>query len=86
MIAAVHKRYLPNKIFAYADSSFLDKKELLPVLEGKISSDGQAKIFVCENYACQRPFLIKEDFENFYRSLISSNNNYRVKHEFDSSR
>ena len=86
MIAAVHKRYLPNKIFAYADSSFLDKKELLPVLEGKISSDGQAKIFVCENYTCQRPFLIKEDFENFYRSLISSNNNYRVKHEFDSSR
>jgi uncharacterized protein YyaL (SSP411 family) len=55
---------------AFADSSFSDKKKLLPVLEGKISSDGQAKIFVCENYACQSPFLKKDDFENFYNSLI----------------
>jgi uncharacterized protein YyaL (SSP411 family) len=70
MIAAVHEHYLPNKILAYADSSFSDKKKLLPVLEGKISSDGQAKIFVCENYACQSPFLKKDDFENFYNSLI----------------
>jgi len=70
MIAAVHERYLPNKILAHADPSFSAKKELLPVLEGKISSDGQAKIFVCENYACQRPFRNSKEFEDFYSSLI----------------
>jgi hypothetical protein len=71
IIEAVHKHYLPNKILAYADVDLLDKKkQLLPVLEGKVSSDGLAKIFVCENYACQSPFLNKEDFENFYNSLM----------------
>jgi len=70
MIAVVHEHYLPNKILAYADP-FLNKEiDELPVVEGKLSSDGQAKIFVCENYVCQRPFLNKEDFENFYSSLI----------------
>jgi len=71
MIKAVLKHYLPNKILAYADPDLLARKEsVLPVIEGKISEDGQAKIFVCENYACQRPFLNKEEFEDFYRSLL----------------
>lgn len=87
MIEAVHQHYLPNKILAYADPEILDRKEsLLPAIEGKISKDGQAKIFVCENYACQSPFRNKEDFQNFYRSLISLNNECGVKHEFDNSR
>jgi uncharacterized protein YyaL (SSP411 family) len=71
MIVIVHEHYLPNKILAYADPELLDRKEhILPVIEGKISKDGQAKIFVCENYACQSSFLNKEDFENFYNSLF----------------
>jgi uncharacterized protein YyaL (SSP411 family) len=70
MIAVVHEHYLPNKIMAYADPSLAGKKEILPVLEGKISTDEQAKIFVCENYTCQSPFLKKEDFESFYNTLI----------------
>ncbi|HEX9974307.1 MAG TPA: thioredoxin domain-containing protein, partial [bacterium] len=72
MIAAVYEHYLPNKILAYADADLLGKKKrLLPVLEGKVSRDGQAKIFVCENYACRSPFLNVEDFENFYNSLTT---------------
>ncbi len=71
MIKAVQQHYLPNKILAYADARLKDKKGLdLPVIEGKISEDGEAKMFVCENYACQRPFLEVEDFENYYRLLI----------------
>jgi uncharacterized protein YyaL (SSP411 family) len=71
MMATVHEHYLPNKILAYADPSLLNKEEkLLPVLEGKVSTDGQAKIFVCENYACQSPFTTRQEFENFYDSLI----------------
>ncbi len=71
MIKAVHQHYLPNKILAYADPDLSDQNEaLLPVIEGKISQDGQARMFVCENYACQSPFLEKEEFEDYYGSLI----------------
>ncbi len=71
MIQTVRQHYLPNKILAYADPDLSDQNEaLLPVIDGKISQDGQARIFVCENYACQSPFLDVNDFEEFYRSLI----------------
>ncbi len=71
MIQAVHQHYLPNKILAYADPDLRNGKQLaLPVIEGKIADDGRARMFVCENYACQRPFLKKDEFEEFYRSLM----------------
>jgi len=71
LIHAAQQNYLPNKILAYADPELKDNKGLdLPVIEGKISDDGQAKMFVCENYACQQPFLKKDEFEDYYRSLI----------------
>ncbi len=75
IISIVQAHYLPNKILAYADPLLISVDESsikLPVIEGKVSQDGQAKIFVCENYACQSPFLKKEDFKNFYRSLAPS--------------
>ena len=70
MMSAVYSHYLPNKILAYADPAFLDNNELFPVIEGKISTDGQAKIFVCENYACQRPFISRQEYDKFYNSLV----------------
>lgn len=73
MIEAVQQHYLPNKILAYADPDLKDSKGLdLPVIEGKVSEDGEAKMFVCENYACQQPFLDVDEFEEYYRSLIRS--------------
>lgn len=73
MIEAVQQHYLPNKILAYADAELKDSKRLdLPVIEGKVSEDGQAKMFLCENYACQTPFLDVDKFEGYYRSLIRS--------------
>jgi len=73
MIAAVHQHYLPNKILAYADPDLAHQEAAaLPVIEGKIAQNGQAKMFVCENYACQTPFLKKDEFESFYDSLIGS--------------
>ncbi|MDZ7401131.1 MAG: thioredoxin domain-containing protein [candidate division KSB1 bacterium] len=64
MIEAVHQHYLPNKILAYADPELANKETILPVMDGKVSQDGQAKIFVCENYACQSPFSDLKDFYN----------------------
>jgi len=75
MIAVIHEHYLPNKILAYADPTLLtrerEKSKILPVIEGKISIKGRARIFVCENYACQSPFTSAKEFEYFYQSLIA---------------
>jgi uncharacterized protein YyaL (SSP411 family) len=73
MIKAVQKQYLPNKILAYADPELANQKEaILQVIDGKVAQDGRVRIFVCENYACQSPFLKAEEFEYFYEAMISS--------------
>ena len=53
-LAAVHSRYIPNKVLALA-SDGEDVSDLIPLLEGKTQVDGKATIYVCENYACQAP-------------------------------
>ena len=53
-LAAVHSRYIPNKVLALA-SDGEDVGDLIPLLEGKTQVDGKATIYVCENYTCQAP-------------------------------
>jgi uncharacterized protein YyaL (SSP411 family) len=53
-LAAVHSRYIPNKVLALA-SDGEDVSDLIPLLEGKTQFDGKATIYVCENYTCQAP-------------------------------
>ena len=53
-LAAVHSRYIPNKVLALA-SDGEDVSDLIPLLEGKTQVDGEATIYVCENYTCQAP-------------------------------
>lgn len=76
MVTAIYDSYLPNKILAYSDQSFSrdDKKliELLPVIEGKISTDGRAKIFVCENFTCKSPFTTIDQYKEYYNLLSKS--------------
>ena len=52
MLAALHERYLPNKIVAAAAST---SGSTLPLLAGKTTIDARATAYVCENYACQVP-------------------------------
>jgi uncharacterized protein len=59
-IAAVQGRYLPRSIFAARDSVATDdrasRSSLLDgVFAGKTSSDGQPVLYVCQNFACQKP-------------------------------
>ena len=53
-LAAVHSRYIPNKVLALA-SDGEDVSDLIPLLEGKTQVDSKATIYVCENYTCQAP-------------------------------
>lgn len=50
--AAVASRFLPNRICAYADPSVRSDH---PLLAGKTTVCGQAALYVCRNFACQRP-------------------------------
>ena len=76
MVTVIHENYLPHKIFAYADSSFsydnIKSIEILPVIEGKISTDGRAKIFVCEDFNCKNPFITIDQYKEYYNALLKS--------------
>ncbi|PYQ24265.1 MAG: hypothetical protein DMF81_06030, partial [Acidobacteria bacterium] len=49
----VGRRYLPNRIVAHHDPSAGPPS--LPLLQGKTLVDGRAALYVCRDYACQRP-------------------------------
>lgn len=57
MIREVNKRFLPNKIFIFADGSkgqeYLAQK--LPFLTDMKAIDGKATAYICENYTCKLP-------------------------------
>jgi hypothetical protein len=50
----VSRRYLPNRIIAHVDPGDADAVEL-PLLAGKAAVEGRAALYVCRDYACQRP-------------------------------
>jgi uncharacterized protein YyaL (SSP411 family) len=59
-IAAIHRRYLPQSMFAVRDSKLGDANAsrtglLDTIFAGKESPDGQPVLYVCQNFACQSP-------------------------------
>ena len=54
---AIGRRYLPNRIVALHDPA---TASLLPLLAGKALVDGQAALYVCRDFACQRPVTSPE--------------------------
>ncbi len=76
MVKAIYDSYLPNKILAYADPSFSKNNResipILPVIEGKSSTNGSVKIFVCENYTCKNPFITIDQYKEYYNALLKS--------------
>ena len=57
MLAAIHERYLPNKIVLVADGGERQQTlaKLVPFLDATKPIDGKATAYVCVNYACQLP-------------------------------
>jgi uncharacterized protein YyaL (SSP411 family)/aryl-alcohol dehydrogenase-like predicted oxidoreductase len=50
----VGRRYVPNRIIAHVGTADADAADL-PLLAGKTPVEGRAALYVCRDYACQRP-------------------------------
>jgi uncharacterized protein YyaL (SSP411 family) len=63
----VYNRYMPNKVVVFCDpiETSADIEKLLPLLEDKIKTDDEIKIYVCENHICKAPIsnvtILKEN-------------------------
>ncbi len=57
----VWTRYLPNKVVVIADENDLEDADLVPLLQGRTTLNGQATAYVCENYTCQQPVTTAEE-------------------------
>ena len=55
LLAAVHSRFIPNKVVAGMASEDDPMAEKLGLLEGRVLVDGRPTAYVCQNYACQLP-------------------------------
>ena len=64
---AIHQSFLPQKVMmagAVAESTF-------PLMDGK-SGNGDTLIYLCQNYACQKPVKTIEDFRQLVARIHSS--------------
>ena len=55
LLAAVHSRFLPNKVVVQSETGDEDGMSSLPLMEGRAMIGGQPTAYVCENFACQLP-------------------------------
>jgi uncharacterized protein len=55
IVDVVFKRYLPNKVVAFAPGADSKASEAIKLLEGRDSIGGGATAYVCRNFYCQAP-------------------------------
>lgn len=53
-------RYLPHAVVVISDDPE-HHSESIPVLKGRIAENGDATVYVCENFVCQRPVTSIDD-------------------------
>ncbi len=67
---AVESRFIPNKVLAYkSESSDEETDAAVPLLDGKSMVDGQATVYLCENFTCKEPLT---DLGKIGKALDSS--------------
>jgi uncharacterized protein YyaL (SSP411 family) len=59
-IAAIHRRYLPRAVIAVRDSTSADSSgrrssHLDELFAARQSPPGQPVLYICQNFACQKP-------------------------------
>src|SRR6266498_4405697 len=55
MVDLVFKRYLPNKVVAFAPDADSKASQTVKLLEGRGRIDGKATAYVCRNFYCEAP-------------------------------
>jgi len=63
MAAAVHRRFLPNRVVAMATDTGPEGRAMEPV-------DGRSTAYLCENFACQWPVNDLTKFESMLDELL----------------
>jgi uncharacterized protein YyaL (SSP411 family) len=61
-VGVLHRHYLPRSVLAARDMASADatdsqSRRLNEIFSGKVSADGQPRLYVCENFACQAPAI-----------------------------
>ncbi len=63
LLAAVHRRYVPNRAVLVVDESRRTSEADLPLAVGKTSVNGQATAYVCHRQACSAPVTESQQLE-----------------------
>lgn len=64
LLKTIHSQYIPNRIIALLDPGSKDAEEItqkVPLLAGRVTINGKATAYVCENFACQLPVTSPEE-------------------------
>jgi uncharacterized protein YyaL (SSP411 family) len=67
LVAAVYRRYLPNKVVVTTDPTNNALTTKLPLLLGKGLVAGEPAAYVCQNYSCKAPVSSPNDLEELLR-------------------
>ena len=61
MLATLRGRFLPNRVVCHAGPG--SDPDLIPLLAQRDAPAGEARAFVCHNYACNQPVSTAEELE-----------------------
>jgi uncharacterized protein YyaL (SSP411 family) len=61
LLEAVRSRFLPQRVVALASADA--DTDLMPLLEGKTAPPGEARAYVCRNWACEAPVSEADELE-----------------------
>jgi uncharacterized protein YyaL (SSP411 family) len=55
LLREVWSRYIPHKVVAQTSGVGEDDAQLVPLLRGRVATEGRPTAYVCENYTCLQP-------------------------------
>lgn len=55
LLQGIYRLFIPNRVIALAIPGEPRTHKLIPMLEGRTSLNGNATVYVCENYTCKLP-------------------------------
>ena len=70
ILTDLHRRFLPNKVFAFAAEGGQPSKALADLLQGKSMLGNTPTLFVCEGFTCQAPAQGKEEITHTLDELM----------------
>ena len=73
LLKVLNQTYLPNAVLAIADQSsadFAEYAKLCPLLADRPLQNGKASVYICENFACQKPINDESELRQALQQLV----------------